>query len=145
MRCRALVVCAIMGLILNPPPAGAQAPQTYGQSIVQLMCKQDAGIEDVIREVERLRGEPVAAPQKAKWMQDWQAIENHYGKFTGQHLVEIATASDQLRRETWIVTGQQYVLRIQFIFYLRAGDGPRLMQFRYDHDYWDLPWKPVGP
>ena len=142
-RC-ARILCAIMGLtigLLNAAAASAQGPQTYGQSIVQLMCKEDAGIEDVIREVERLRRDPIAGPQKAKMVQDWQTIENHYGKFTDHHLVEVASASDQLRRETWLVTGPEYVMRVQFIFYLGAADGPRLMQFRYDHDYWDLPWK----
>jgi hypothetical protein len=52
-----LIVAIVCFLLTVPASAEPRRTDTFGYPIVELMRKEDAEMEDVVREVERLRGE----------------------------------------------------------------------------------------
>jgi hypothetical protein len=131
----AVLIC-LVAVAASPQPTSN--PTTNGHVIVDSIVNNDPAA--AIKEIERFGGEELAGSTKAKLLETFNRMEN---KFTGRTLVEVAAASDALRREPWLLTGPSGVVRVQFVFYLGADGGPKLVKFRQDREYWDMPWTPL--
>lgn len=136
---RTFMLVALMVSCLSAARTVKVAPATDGQSVADLLVKDD--LPAAIREIERMTRFELDGPTKAKMADDIARIHNRYGNFHSKTLVEVAKASDHLRRETWLLTTPTYALRLQLVFYVDAEDGPVLELFRWDADLWDMPWQ----
>jgi len=110
-----------------------------GEAILQEMLEKTP--EKAIQQIERLRLGPIDGDMRKKIENDWVKIMSDGLTFSSFELGEIAFVGESLSRETWILRKEGYSLRVQFVFYKYKDAPSKLMLFRYDIDFWDLPWR----
>ena len=124
-------------VIADVPPAEV-ASTSEGKTIIGLIANGNS--EKAVAQIERERRAPLETAVRQKLVADIDTLVKATSGFRDVKLIQVATVTASLRREIWILTSADYVLRVELIYFMKADKGPRLMHIDYDDDLSKLPW-----